>query len=443
MKKKKGLTILLSVLAVCVVGYVVSRIIDWPVDYDNASGNVAKSTRFSRKTAGEGDSNMQELLMNDEEYRNNIVAAYMVMKTRSDQFNALVEASDQVAGNIPEFSAVLKDMKDAQPIINNVCASMEAAGEDLNAVLSGESAKNVAQNTNNAAVAYNLLQKQNNLATRFIDTADAYLKNNAGSDPLKFIRDQWLEYQQVTAFLNKDDKTAAELKKKGYQLAAEKTAAVLQEFPQEFQMSLFSNTGLELVMGYNSDFTQYFADQAGVITVNDEFKVGDNGFQVGDKFIVGDRFTVGDQNFVVGTDFKVGDGFQIGDKLIVMGDHVFYVGDGFKVGDGFQVNDGFVVNDGFQVNDEFQVNNEFQVNDDFKVGSDFLVGDKFTIGDLVGVMGFSMPFTALHDAATNVIVVNSVPGLQAEFTPLQDQFGVIMQDQFGLVNDLATQTQQF
>ena len=431
MKKKKGLTILLSVLAVCVVGYVVSRIIDWPVDYDNASGNVAKSTRFSRKTAGEGDSNMQELLMNDEEYRNNIVAAYMVMKTRSDQFNALVEASDQVAGNIPEFSAVLKDMKDAQPIINNVCASMEAAGEDLNAVLSGESAKNVAQNTNNAAVAYNLLQKQNNLATRFIDTADAYLKNNAGSDPLKFIRDQWLEYQQVTAFLNKDDKTAAELKKKGYQLAAEKTAAVLQEFPQEFQMSLFSNTGLELVMGYNSDFAQYFADQAGVITVNDEFKVGDNGFQVGDKFTVGDRFTVGDQNFVVGTDFKVGDGFQIGDKLIVMGDHVFYVGDGFKVGDGFQVND------------EFQVNNEFQVNDDFKVGSDFLVGDKFTIGDLVGVMGFSMPFTALHDAASNVIVVNSVPGLQAEFTPLQDQFGVVMQDQFGMVNDLATQTQQF
>ena len=249
MKKKKSAIILLSVVAVCVLGLIASQVFDWNVDFDNAGGNVAKSSRFSRKTAGDGDSNMQELLLNDEEYKAGIVTAYMVMKTRADQFNALVDMSNEVAGDIKDFDAVLQAMKDAQPMIDNVCASMEAAGADLDAALGGETRKDLAQNTSNAALAYNLLQKQNNLANRFIDTADAYLKSNAGDDRLKFVRDQWLEYQKVTAILEQDEKAAAELGEKDYLLSSEKSASALNSFSGPAQAATISNTFMTNMMG--------------------------------------------------------------------------------------------------------------------------------------------------------------------------------------------------
>ena len=191
--KKTTIYIVVSILAVCLLGVVLSMVIDWPVDTSKSSGNIAKTSRFNRKTASDGASNMQELLLNDEEFKNSVVAAYLVMDARANQFNALVDASDEVAGKIPAFSDVLKDMKAAKPMLSNVCAQMKTLASDLDAVLGGETRADLAQNTTNAALAYNTLQKSNNLATRFIDAADAYLAKNAGDDRLKFIRDQWVE----------------------------------------------------------------------------------------------------------------------------------------------------------------------------------------------------------------------------------------------------------
>ena len=77
MKQKKSLLIIVvSVVAVCLLGVIASQVFDWPVNADQTSGNVAKSSRFSRKTAQEAASNMQELLLSDEGYKNGLVAAY-------------------------------------------------------------------------------------------------------------------------------------------------------------------------------------------------------------------------------------------------------------------------------------------------------------------------------------------------------------------------------
>ena len=241
--KKKSIFILASLVVVCALGLVLSQVFDWQVDPSNASGNIAKSSRFSRKTAESGMSNMQELIKTDETYKNNVVAAYYVMQSRAQQFDALVDLSNDVAGNIQEFDAVLKDMNDVRPMIDNVCASMREASKNLNAALGGETIADLAQNTTNAALAYTTLQKQNKLADRFIETTDKYLKTAQGSDQLKFVRDQWMDYQQMTAALNNDKKAAAELADKGYQLSAESTLNTLNSFVPE-QQAIFFNSGM-------------------------------------------------------------------------------------------------------------------------------------------------------------------------------------------------------
>ena len=244
MKKKTLLTIIISLVLACALALVLSIVIDWPVNSDEAGGNIGKSSRFSRKTATERIDNMEELLQADEDYKNGIVLAYSVMQTRAMQFAALVDMSNQVAGDLPEFEGVLKDMNEAAPMVKNVLESLSAAGTDLNAVLKGESCPDVTQNTINASLAYTTLQKQNELANRFIETTDKYIKKADASDELLFVRDQWVDYQQMTAALEGDTKAAKELKKKGTLLPSEKVASALNSFDVVYKVALITEADL-------------------------------------------------------------------------------------------------------------------------------------------------------------------------------------------------------
>ncbi len=211
MKSKKGVIMIAAVAGVCALGLILSQLVDWPVSANNAGGDIAKSSRFSRKTAAESLTNMEELIANDEGYKNGITVAYVVMQTRAAQFAELVDLSNEAAGDIPAFAGVLKDMNVVRGMAENVNAQLAEAGEDLNAVLGGESRPELTQHTINASLAYTNLQKQNKLADRFIETADQYLKTAEADDQLRLVRDRWEEYQLATAALEGDEDAAEKL----------------------------------------------------------------------------------------------------------------------------------------------------------------------------------------------------------------------------------------
>ena len=75
MKSKKGIVIVAAVAVVCAAGLLLSPLVDWQVSAKSASGDIAKSSRFSRKTAAESLTNMEELIANDEGYKNGITVA--------------------------------------------------------------------------------------------------------------------------------------------------------------------------------------------------------------------------------------------------------------------------------------------------------------------------------------------------------------------------------
>ena len=237
---KKAVIIMSSVVAVCGLGVISSYFLDWPVDSSEASGDIAKSVRFSRQEASEKLTNMEELLQADSAFKNGIVAAQVVMQTRAAHFASLVEMSNEVAGNIPAFADVLNDMNKAVEVVTNANNSLAKAGEDLDAALVGQECPDLEQNTINGAMAYTTLQKQNKLADKFIEVTDKYLETAKGDDRLKLVRDQWLEYQQMTAALNGDKEVADALAKKGNLLTAEKTIAALASFGPMNQMSVFN-----------------------------------------------------------------------------------------------------------------------------------------------------------------------------------------------------------
>ena len=245
--KKKSI-ILCSLVVICAIGLVASIYIDWPVDFNKSDGDIAKAAKFSREEVSKDLSNMEELLKTDSAFKDDIVTAQVVMQTRAAQFATLVDMSNEVAGNIPAFAEVLKDMNAQRELVDNVASSLAESADNLNAALSGEECPDLAQSSINASLAYMTLQKQNNLANRFIETTDKYLETAQGDDKLKLVRDQWLDYQQMTAALEGDKASAEALAKKGNLLSGEKALAAIANFGIAERLALLRSCELAQAM---------------------------------------------------------------------------------------------------------------------------------------------------------------------------------------------------
>ena len=249
MNKKKLTIIVCSVLAVLVVGLLVNHFFNWPINTNDASGDISKASRFSREMESEKLTNMEELLKNDTTFKEGIVLAQVVMQTRAAQFGTLVDMSNEVAGNIPDFAEVLKEMNATLEMVNNVVNSLIKSGQNLDNALSGKECANLEQTTINASLAYTTLQKQNKLANKFIETTDKYLKTAEGSDVLKFVRDQWVDYQKMTAALEGDKDAAEAMAKKGNLLNAERTLAAVISFNPGSVAHLMNGADIQNEMG--------------------------------------------------------------------------------------------------------------------------------------------------------------------------------------------------
>ena len=240
--KKKSLIILSVVAAVVVAGLVSSNFIHWPIDVSKTEGDIGKVDRFSREADAEKLTNMEELLRTDSDYQEGMVMSYALMQLRSEQFASLVDMSNQVAGQIAEYAPLIQKMNGIGKMVNNVNAQLNDVGKQMEKALSGEECPELTQNTINASLAYTQLQKQNALANQFIETTDKYLANAKGSDQLKLVRDQWVDYQKLTAALEDNKENAKALDEKGYLLTSEKAEAALGAHADATQKVMRLNT---------------------------------------------------------------------------------------------------------------------------------------------------------------------------------------------------------
>ena len=218
--KTKSIIILSSVAALCTMGLMASQHIDWAVNYSDASGDIAKSERFSLRQSVEKLTNMEELIQNDSAYKDGIVTAYV---------------------------EVLNDMNEARKTVTNVNNALTQAGEDLNAALNGEECPDLTQNIINASLAYTTLQRQNKLANHFIEITDKYLETAEGDDRLKFVRDQWVDYQTQSCNLSQELNISTRLTSV---IPPEKMNAMADEILKD--VSAMQKEGNDLVMAINT-----------------------------------------------------------------------------------------------------------------------------------------------------------------------------------------------
>lgn len=231
---KKGVKNGILIGAACVGCYLVGAIVGWPVDEDSTKGDISKAGRYNKAVVTEDVKAVQEFLQSDPEYRDESLYAFMIMNSRVNEFIELAQLSVSVADGKEEYADVVEALKTALPVALNARKSFEMAAADLNTLLDGTTlVASYEQNSNNAMLAYMMLQNHNAACEQFVGITD-YL---AKSDDLNllFVRDAWVGYNLVSAMLADDEDDAYEWSRAGSRLTEEQTAQVMGELGIEQQ----------------------------------------------------------------------------------------------------------------------------------------------------------------------------------------------------------------
>ena len=105
------------------------------------------------------------------------------------------------------------------------------------------------------------MQKQNKLANKFIDTTDKYLKTAKGDDHLKFVRDQWVDYQKMTAALDGDKDAAEAMAKKGNLLSGEKALVAMADFGVANQVAMVNSAYMTKNTGVDASLANVLSEE--------------------------------------------------------------------------------------------------------------------------------------------------------------------------------------
>lgn len=231
---KKSVKNGLVAVVACVACYVLGSLIGWPVNKNDARGNISKAVRYNKSVISDDAKAVQEFIQSDDEYREQSVYAFMVMDARVNEFVELAQLSVAAAGDREEFAGVVKALNDALPMALNARKAFEQTAVDLNALLEGSSpVVSYEQNSNNAMLAYIKLQTLNPVCEEFVHITDAL----AGCDDedLLFARDGWVSYNLVSAMLDDDEEDVYAWSEIGCRLSAEQMALVEDRQKDEFR----------------------------------------------------------------------------------------------------------------------------------------------------------------------------------------------------------------
>ena len=254
---KTGSKICLFAGVALVVGYAAGSIIGWPnTNGGLMSGDIGKVNKFNKEVASPEIKALQEKLMTDEEYRNEMILSYNLIDLHFDSFADLVKTTAEVTGDIPEFSEANKKFKSLETKAFNIEQLSEKTMKSLSKLIEGKDAPEYEQLSHNSMIAFMQIGESKTEIKGFVESADNFLKGKDLKQYKKFAfaRDQWIAYLMYDAILNGADEEYAKWDMRGRILDNQSTADIIKIVDSDHQrialspsifVAAYGNAGLQ------------------------------------------------------------------------------------------------------------------------------------------------------------------------------------------------------
>lgn len=199
---KKNTIIAISVVASLAAGYLAGAYFGIPgFPNEELAGSVNKA-RLSN--SGKTDPEVlaaMELLQNDAQTQARVSASTLLLASRVSQMNDLAKSTAELSSNIESLKSVNEYMTSLSKRTANAVTAFEDFSAEIVKVMNGEKSSDYEQASNNAILAFTVLESNISSCTECVWALTNYLKSNK-NDALAQATCKWMNFCAEDAVLN-------------------------------------------------------------------------------------------------------------------------------------------------------------------------------------------------------------------------------------------------
>ena len=201
MKMKNSVAVVAGI-ALLAAGYVGGAYFGWPGQDDALmSGNIGKANLFNTQEPDPEILAYQEALQTDSALQQKAVVSAILLSSRVDQLDSLADASIAATEGIAELADANAELKALKRKTSNAKKSYDALVEQTELVLKGEKSDAYEQVSNNALLAFTILDKEILDCGPMVDKMAEYIEENE-NEKVSNALGAWVTYCAEDAALN-------------------------------------------------------------------------------------------------------------------------------------------------------------------------------------------------------------------------------------------------
>lgn len=210
MKNSKVLIAAICVVAGFGLGYLCAQC---SFGEGNGTGDITKVSKYSKAVVSPQTSAFQEKIMNDPEAYKQAEASLVVLSTRMNDFDLLVDYAITSGEGIEELAPVIAKIESLSQLSDNAVAAAMTASDAFHDMAEGKKAGAASYETasQNLALAFLMIDRQIGVGKEYVSEVDAYLKGKKAGENLNLSlsRDLWAGYCAGQAIINCDEEELA------------------------------------------------------------------------------------------------------------------------------------------------------------------------------------------------------------------------------------------
>lgn len=192
-----------AIVATLALGYIAGAYIGVPfVDENSAAGDIGKAKSLNEAQDPEVLAFMEQLA-GDATVQQETAASLALLTDRVEKMDSITSATVKATENVKVLAALNEDMKAINRRTQNAKKALAALSAEIEKVVEGEKSECFEQLSNNAYVAYSVLNGCLDVCPDYIDLMCEYLEENENKD-VAAVSSAWIKHCTEEAVLSGD-----------------------------------------------------------------------------------------------------------------------------------------------------------------------------------------------------------------------------------------------
>lgn len=199
----KKTTATVASVVLLAIGYIAGTYLPIPfVEREKMEGSIGKAKAFNEVQDPEIEAAMEKLA-SDTTFQKEAIASAMILSSRIYEMDSLTQQTIEATKDVKELEELNKSMQNLYVRTQNARKAYDEYLAETVKVIEGEKSESYEQASNNAILAFTLLEGNVSSFPKYIDSFSDYLRDNK-NEAIDEVAVKWVEFCAEDAVLNQN-----------------------------------------------------------------------------------------------------------------------------------------------------------------------------------------------------------------------------------------------